>query len=76
MNWFKWGEKQWNTFKNYIVGYYHNNVFSLIPICDDKLIGGAGNDTLYGEAGNDTYYFEIGDGEDVINDYERSQSEG
>ena len=43
---------------------------------DDILIGGTGNDTLYGDTGNDTYVFHRGDGEDIIFDYESSETSG
>ena len=43
---------------------------------DDILYGGTGDDRLEGGMGNDTYYFDLGDGNDVINDYESSSTEG
>jgi Ca2+-binding RTX toxin-like protein len=37
----------------------------------DELSGGAGNDLLLGGSGYDTYYYQPGEGNDVIDDYDR-----
>jgi VCBS repeat-containing protein len=41
---------------------------------NDTLDGGAGNDGLVGDIGNDTYLFDIGGGQDVIYDYDWTNS--
>ena len=41
---------------------------------DDVLIGGAGDDYLAGDAGADIYIHSRGDGNDVINNYDASES--
>jgi len=41
---------------------------------NDKLYGGAGNDILMGGAGNDRYVFHLGDGADVIDDAQGSDT--
>jgi len=41
---------------------------------DDILVGGAGNDMLYGGNGSDTYIYNIGDGNDLIQNYDSSDS--
>ena len=43
---------------------------------NDILFAGAGDDYITGGTGNDAYYFELGDGNDLINDSEYSESEG
>ena len=43
---------------------------------NDTLIGGAGNDTLTGGNGEDVYIIGAGDGDDVINNYDRTASRG
>lgn len=41
---------------------------------DDILIGGTGNDYLKGDSGNDTYFYSLGDGQDIIDNYDRSST--
>ncbi|WP_339343619.1 calcium-binding protein, partial [uncultured Psychrobacter sp.] len=41
---------------------------------DDILVGGKGNDYLKGDIGNDTYFYSLGDGQDIINNYDRSSN--
>ena len=38
----------------------------------DTIYGGKGNDKLFGDVGNDTYVFNLGDGQDIIQDYDRN----
>lgn len=42
----------------------------------DLLHGGSGADTLLGGFGNDSYFFNKGDGQDIIIDFENSETEG
>ncbi|NIJ21113.1 Ca2+-binding RTX toxin-like protein [Sphingomonas naasensis] len=41
---------------------------------NDVITGGAGDDTIYGGGGDDRYMFSLGDGQDVINEYDREGS--
>ena len=41
---------------------------------DDIFVGGKGNDYLVGGTGNDTYFYSLGDGQDIINNYDRSSN--
>lgn len=41
---------------------------------DDVLIGGAGNDTLNGGSGSDVYSFERGWGQDILDNYDSSET--
>jgi len=41
---------------------------------DDVLIGGAGNDTLNGGSGSDVYRFERGWGQDILDNYDSSET--
>ena len=38
---------------------------------NDSIYGGSGNDVLSGSDGADTYYFNLGDGQDIIDNYDR-----
>ncbi|GKT30451.1 RTX toxin-related calcium-binding protein (peptidase M10 serralysin domains), partial [Aduncisulcus paluster] len=42
---------------------------------DDILSGAGGVDSLYGGAGNDTFKVELGDGDDVLDGFEDSQTD-
>ncbi|MBU1777703.1 MAG: peptidoglycan DD-metalloendopeptidase family protein, partial [Gammaproteobacteria bacterium] len=64
---------QGNASDNVLRGNTADNVLSG-GVGNDKLIGGQGNDTLLGGAGNDRYVIRFGDGADVIDDWQGSDT--
>lgn len=60
---------QGNAFDNVLQGNDEGNYLEGMD-GNDKLIGGVGDDILLGGAGNDRYVFRIGDGADVIDDWQ------
>lgn len=64
---------QGNAADNLLVGNAAANVLQGMD-GNDKLTGGLGSDTLQGGAGDDRYVFHLGDGADVIDDWQGSDT--
>ncbi|HKI61618.1 MAG TPA: cadherin-like domain-containing protein, partial [Mariprofundaceae bacterium] len=62
-----------NTGDNILRGNAADNVLEGLA-GNDQFYGGAGNDTMMGGAGNDRYVFRLGDGADVIDDAQGSDT--